>query len=91
MMSLVWLLSLVKRDASVIDPFWGMGFAVAALIAYLLNSPATLRPTLLVALTSVWGTRLSAYLLWRNSGHAEDRRYQAMRPRTGRDSGGSAC
>ena len=62
-MSLVWLLSVVKRDASVIDPFWGLGFAVVALVAYLLNCPATLRTTLIVALTCAWGLRLSLYLL----------------------------
>jgi len=78
-MALVWLLSLARRDASIIDPCWGLGFVLVSLVAYLLNCPATLRTTLLVALTSVWGARLSVYLLWRNSGHGEDRRYQAMR------------
>ena len=37
MMSLVWLLSLARRDASIVDPFWGTGFAIVALVAYLLN------------------------------------------------------
>lgn len=79
LMLLVWLLSLARRDASIVDPVWGLGFVAVALVAYFLNSPATPRMTLLLALTAVWGTRLSAYLLWRNSGHGEDRRYQAMR------------
>jgi steroid 5-alpha reductase family enzyme len=79
LMSLVWLLSLARRDASIIDPFWGMGFAVVALVAYRMNCPATVRTTLLVALTCIWGARLSLYLFWRNWGHGEDRRYQAMR------------
>lgn len=79
LLSAVWLLSLARRDASIVDPFWGVGFIIASLVAYLLNCPATLRTTLLVALTSVWAMRLSGYLLWRNSGHGEDRRYQAMR------------
>jgi steroid 5-alpha reductase family enzyme len=79
LMSVVWLLSLYRRDASIIDPFWGLGFVAVSLVAYGLNSPATPRTTLLVALTSLWGIRLSVYLLWRNAGHGEDRRYQAMR------------
>lgn len=83
-MALVWLLSLSRRDASIIDPFWGLGFVIVSLVAYLLNCPETLRTTLLLALTCLWGGRLSAYLLWRNSGHGEDRRYQAMRALHGR-------
>ena len=34
-------------------------------------------------LTVLWGLRLSMYLLWRNWGHGEDRRYQAMRAHQG--------
>jgi steroid 5-alpha reductase family enzyme len=82
-MVLVWLLSLALRDASIIDPFWGLGFVVVSVVAYFWNDPATSRTTLLVTLTSVWGIRLSAYLLWRNAGHGEDRRYQAMRAKHG--------
>jgi steroid 5-alpha reductase family enzyme len=78
-MVLVWLLSLARRDASIVDPFWGSGFAIVALTASWLNFPPSARTTLLVALTAVWGLRLSLFLLWRNWGHGEDRRYQAMR------------
>ena len=78
-MVLVWLLSLARRDASIVDPFWGSGFAIVALTASWLNFPASARTTLLVALTAVWGLRLSLFLLWRNWGHGEDRRYQVMR------------
>jgi len=79
MMGLVWLLSLARRDASIVDPFWGSGFAIVALTAYWLNFPPSARTTLLVTLAAVWGLRLSLFLLWRNRGHGEDRRYQAMR------------
>lgn len=34
-MTLIWLVSLARHDASVVDPFWGLGFIVAA-VAYLL-------------------------------------------------------
>jgi steroid 5-alpha reductase family enzyme len=78
-MGLVWLLSLARRDASIVDPFWGSGFAIVALTASWLNFPPSARTTLLVALTAVWGLRLSLFLLWRNWGHGEDRRYQVMR------------
>jgi steroid 5-alpha reductase family enzyme len=34
-----------------------------------------------LCLVSLWGLRLAAYLAWRNRGHDEDRRYQAIRRR----------
>ena len=37
------------------------------------------RGILLLALTTIWGVRLAAYLTWRNWGEEEDRRYRKMR------------
>ncbi len=77
----LWLLSLVRRDASIVDPFWGMGFVLVTWYVWESASTARLieRSWLLAALTTLWGLRLSLYLLWRNWGHDEDRRYRAMR------------
>lgn len=83
-LGLLWILSVWLRDASIVDPFWGTGFAIVALVALWLNGPpAAARSALIVALTVIWGVRLSLFLLWRNWGHGEDRRYQAMRERRG--------
>ena len=79
----LWIVSLLRRDASIIDPFWGAGFVVVAWISALLNSPAGFRVLLLAGLTTIWGLRLSLFLLWRNWGHGEDRRYAAMRAKHG--------
>lgn len=35
LMFLLWLVSLVRRDASVVDPFWGTGFAVVVWLSCL--------------------------------------------------------
>ncbi len=78
-MVVMWIISLIRRDASIVDPFWGMGFVMTAWLVALLNAPATIRVWLLVGMTTVWGIRLSLFLLWRNWGHGEDRRYVAMR------------
>lgn len=83
LMTLIWIASIVKRDASIIDPFWGAGFVVVAWLAVWQNQPVAARALLVAALTTIWGLRLSVYLLSRNWGHAEDRRYQAMRTRHG--------
>lgn len=79
LMLLVWLFSLARRNASIIDAVWGAGFVVVAAIAVGLNRPTHPRASLLLLLTLLWGSRLSLYLLWRNWGHGEDRRYRAMR------------
>ena len=77
----LWLVSLVRRDASIVDPFWGMGFILVTwfALASVPQSQSVGRSWLLVALTTIWGGRLSVYLLRRNWGHGEDRRYRAMR------------
>lgn len=82
-MLLVWLISLARRDASIIDPVWGLGFVIVAWLAWSLHAPTHQRALLLVGLTTAWGIRLSLFLLWRNWGQPEDRRYAAMRQRHG--------
>lgn len=78
--SLLWLLSVRLRDASIADPFWGLGFIILAWLAYDLCRPAaTPRSLLMCGLVTIWGLRLLLYLLWRNWGHAEDARYASMR------------
>jgi steroid 5-alpha reductase family enzyme len=80
----LWAWSLVRRDASIVDLYWGPGFFVIALVAGALASDgAPSRRLLVAALAAVWGLRLGGYLLWRNWGRGEDFRYRAMRERHG--------
>lgn len=79
----LWCVSLAKKDASIIDPCWGLGFVVIAWSTSWQLGINDLRDVLLVALVSLWGLRLSGYLFWRNRGNGEDRRYAAMRERHG--------
>jgi steroid 5-alpha reductase family enzyme len=78
-MTIGWGLSLVRRDASVVDPFWGVGFIVAAASYLLLLDGYRWREVLVLVMVCIWGLRLSGYLLWRNRGKGEDPRYTAMR------------
>jgi steroid 5-alpha reductase family enzyme len=78
----LWAWSVRVRDASVVDPWWGPGFAVVAWTSVAVAGPSP-RGLLLAALASAWGLRLGAYLGWRRRGHGEDRRYAAMRARHG--------
>jgi steroid 5-alpha reductase family enzyme len=76
--TLLWLVSVARRDVSIVDIFWGPGFAIIAWISYAAASDAG-RSLLLAILTTVWAVRLGGYLAWRNLGKPEDYRYRAMR------------
>lgn len=81
LMVATWAVSVVRRDASLVDRVWGLGFVVAAWVWALLGSGDPTRSWVVVALVTVWGLRLSAHITWRNWGHGEDPRYQQMRAR----------
>ncbi|HXU09349.1 MAG TPA: DUF1295 domain-containing protein [Blastocatellia bacterium] len=84
LMVAVWLLSLFKKDASIVDGFWGLGFVAIAVSCYLAADGYHSRKTLITTLTAVWGIRLAIHIFWRNFGKGEDFRYQAMRKRFGK-------
>lgn len=75
-----WLLSLAKRDVSIVDSLWSLFFLLAVLV-YAANADTGPRAWLLIALVAAWAARLAGYLTWRNWGEPEDRRYQAIRAR----------
>lgn len=78
---LLWLISLARKDASIVDIFWGCGFVVVAWVGYFNTNGFATRKILLTTLVTIWGLRLALYLFWRNHGKGEDYRYQAMRKR----------
>jgi steroid 5-alpha reductase family enzyme len=75
----LWIASLRLRDASIVDVYWGPGFAAIATVAFVVSGGDHPRRWLVLVLAAIWGLRLGAYLLWRNVGKGEDYRYQAMR------------
>jgi steroid 5-alpha reductase family enzyme len=81
-MTLLWLVSLARRDASIVDVFWGLGFVLVAALALFLGVPAA-RQFLLMGMVAAWGIRLAFHLYRRNRGRGEDFRYGAMRARYG--------
>jgi steroid 5-alpha reductase family enzyme len=82
LMSLVWLASLVKRDASIVDVFWGVGFVAVVWVYFLTAQERAWRGSLVVGLVTLWGLRLSLHILWRGWGLGEDYRYREMRERS---------
>jgi steroid 5-alpha reductase family enzyme len=80
---LLWAIGMMKKDASIIDIFWGAGFGVIAFVCLNLAGVATPYLKLLAALPILWAIRLSVYLAIRNLPHGEDFRYQEMRRKVG--------
>lgn len=85
MMTGVWIVSLVRRDASIIDTFWGLGFVALAWFYFGSVSRPGARQVIVPLLVTIWGVRLTLHIYTRNRGKGEDPRYAAMRSRRGRN------
>lgn len=76
-----WLVSLARREVSIVDSVWPwLILAPAAVMALLWPVPAA-RGVVMLALTGLWALRLSAHITLRHRGQPEDHRYQAIRRR----------
>jgi len=82
-MTAVWLLSVRLRDASVVDAFWGSGFALLALLYGIVGDGPTTSQILVTSLALIWGLRLSIHIFTRQKGKPEDWRYAAWRSSAG--------
>ena len=78
-----WLVSLRKRDVSIVDPMWPLVFVAAAWAVWIWGEGdrGAGRSALILVMVSVWGIRLGAHLAIRKWGAPEDYRYAAMRRR----------
>lgn len=74
-----WLLSVYKRDVSIVDSIWSLMFLAAAIVYILHNQAFGLREIVIFSLVLIWALRLALHLTWRNWGQAEDSRYQQIR------------
>jgi steroid 5-alpha reductase family enzyme len=84
LMLALWVASLALRDASIIDIFWGAGFIICTWMYFALTPQGFAgRKWLTCALVTVWGLRISLYLLRRSWGKGEDYRYQMWRQQAG--------
>lgn len=84
LMTCVWAAHLRDEDASIIDPFWGMGILTVAVV-HAVAAGAPLRGSrLMVALVAAaWALRLAMHLRARHRLEGRDRRYEAMRASRG--------
>jgi len=82
-MTLLWVASVIAKNVSIVDLFWGLGFILSGVFYFLKTGGNEPRKIILILLVSVWALRLSVYLAWRNIGKGEDFRYKQFREKYG--------
>lgn len=85
LMSLLWYYGKRKNNFSIVDVGWTLGLVVMVWVFYFLNSGAWEKRILIASLVSLWGIRLSGYLLFTRilKSHKEDERYASFRRKYG--------
>jgi steroid 5-alpha reductase family enzyme len=82
LMACAWLVSVVRRDVSIVDACWGAAIVAAGCGWYLALLPEIpARGRLALGLAIIWALRLSWFITVRNHGKPEDRRYREIRAR----------
>lgn len=82
-MVVMWVISLIKKNASIVDIFWGLGFVIVGWASAIKADHVSALGKVVLALVTLWGLRLSTYLYLRNHGKPEDFRYVSMRKHYG--------
>lgn len=80
--TLVFFVALLKKDNSIIDTVYGLGFILTAyVLTYLKLQVAQVSPytVLILILVTIWGFRLSYRIFRKNRNKDEDFRYKAWR------------
>ena len=71
MMTILWCISVIIKNVSIVDLFWGLGFVLTSVFYFLKTEDSEPRKIILIIMVAVWGIRLSVYLAWRNIGNSE--------------------
>jgi steroid 5-alpha reductase family enzyme len=82
-MSLFYLIALNRKDNSIADIAWGIGFIFIAILNLILAESVYLRQLIVAGLVFIWGIRLGLHIYLRSRGKPEDFRYAEMRRRWG--------
>ncbi len=83
-MTLLWVVSVIVKNVSIVDLFWGLGFVLIGGFYFLKTEGSEIRRIIILTLVAIWGLRLSFYLAWRNIGEGEDYRYKEFRKKYGK-------
>lgn len=85
-MAALWVASIGKHDASLVDLWWAPGFAAASLLVWMLSgAPAGSAQVAILAIVLLWAGRMTLLFLRRRRRHpGEDPRYAELRAAWGR-------
>jgi steroid 5-alpha reductase family enzyme len=79
-----FVLAMVRKDNSLADIVYGVGFILVAVLTLALRSDFAGRQILATVLVILWGLRLAIHITIRNRGRGEDPRYKKWRDEWGR-------
>jgi steroid 5-alpha reductase family enzyme len=80
-MTLGYLIAQIKKDTSLVDIFWGTGFIILAWYSLFKTELFLPRQLVVTTLITLWGVRLTGYILWRKKG--DDPRYISLKKQWG--------
>ena len=85
-MSVLWIVSLLVKDASIVDIFCGPAFIVlGSSLLVSMDQVYSERSLFILFLVSLWAIRLASHIGFRNIGHGEDFRYVEWRKESGKN------
>ncbi len=82
--SFLFIFAQIKKDNSIADIGWGIGFMLIALFTLFYSGNFSNRQLLLTSMIFLWGFRLAVYIFQRNQGKGEDYRYRQWREQWGK-------
>ena len=74
----LWGVSLVLKNSSIVDIWWGPGILTIGVAYYLTSNGDPTRGRLVLGLVALWAVRLAVHI-WRRNAGEEDHRYAEMR------------
>ncbi len=77
-MGCAFLVSLYTKTNTIVDIFWGLSFVLIAWYTLIKTGVYLPRHIIVTTLVTLWGMRLSGYLVYRNWGKGEDPRYTQL-------------
>lgn len=77
----VWVISVFRRDVSIVDRVWSLLILASASTHLVLEPQGGWRTFLVLGLAVLWAVRLALHITIRGWGEPEDRRYQQIRER----------
>jgi steroid 5-alpha reductase family enzyme len=80
-MTIGYIIAQIKKDTSIVDILWGTGFIMITWYSLFRAGLFLQRQLIVTSLVTIWGLRLTSYILWRKKG--DDPRYLKLKKQWG--------